>query len=677
MARTTVIIRQLSGPNQVPGLNYQVWTPSSRIFETTGVTEPGPGRVDLVDGDGVVEVTPGVWFVDAYVPGGALRRAVRVPASATPVLYVDLAEVTDQVELGFGPSWSAAAMLAANESRISADKAAAALAATLVATAEGRGLRDQILKLLADAGADDPGNTIDAGEVGKAIALLDDSDPDPWILAIAGDSTGDEADEAHEAAWKRLSALWPERSWVLRRFNKATDEYAAQIVWRTGNTKDARPGTAVVLEGGTTGGAKTTKTVFSDNFRRTAADIVGTSPQVGGTWRGAVGQYRLVMIGTEGVVEIVPSAGDLAKPVGAPPIAHDGSTEGQWFTVVRISTRAAATTNLYGPYVTSTGDGMYLRMAYSTTTATHLLELVGRRAGVDRVIATVPSDAIAENTVDQFVDVTFTIAGTKATVKVETKIPTREAREASGTITAAEVAAWAPFDDVRFASTDQRFRVDYYQANATTVSQATTTATSTSAPDAGVGLQAFVYNGSIAGSKSVDQRDRLRKLYPVRPNLLILWHGLNYADMTPVQFLAELQDTVDAFHLLHPGVPVAIGTQNPRYYVSTTGAPESRVADHAARQAAIKGYAALKGWYFFADTFAAFQAAPSGGVYLVDPADGVHPIAAGRAIQAALEEAGFSAITRRGTGGTGGVLVPTGLQLEQVPGHPYLLRIKS
>ncbi|MBW8025282.1 SGNH/GDSL hydrolase family protein [Clavibacter michiganensis subsp. michiganensis] len=678
MARTTVIIRQLSGPHLDPDINYQVWTPSSRIFEDGTVTEAGPGRVDLVDGAGSVQVAPGVWFVDAVLPGGPHRRAVRVPASTTAVFYDKLPDVTDQTELGYGPTWSAQAMLAANEARVSADKAAVSQAESLKALAEGRTLRDQIKKLLETVVAP-PADTIDAGPAGDAIRLLDDADPQKWILASAADSTWDQADEIFEGAWKASSALWPERSWVLRRFNKETDEHAAQVVWRT--APNGRPATAIVAASGTGTGAVTTttkKTVFSDNFNRAADDLVGTLPQTGGVWKGKAGLYGLTLIGSQGVVEGL-TGRTITDPIHAGVLTHDGSRDGEWFTVTRLTTKSAGITAIYGPYVSETDSGLFLRIDTGTTADTHKLDLVSRVAGEERVVASLDGTALAAATSDQFSDIKISIVGRTATVRMETTIPALAAREVSGEITAREVAAWEDYDEVRAVSTNARFRLDYFQASAITV---TTTAGggTPEAVDPGVGLQAAVYNGAIAGSKIDSQLDRLRKLYPVRPNLLLIGHGLNYADATPAEFLADIQRFVDAFLALYPGVAIGIVTQNPRYYQAGYSWPESRVADHAARQAAIKGYATKQGWWFV-DTFSAFVAAPSGGVYLVDPTDGTHPIEGGKALQVGILRAAISAISLRGTGGStpgGGTPIGGGgLQLEFVPGRPGLLRIKS
>jgi lysophospholipase L1-like esterase len=497
--------------------------------------------------------------------------------------------------------------------------------------------------------------------VKAAIAKLDDQNPAKWILAIAADSTADEGDEWPAGVREAFAALWPERAVAERRFNKSTDEYVPQVVWQNGT---GSAGTAVIAPPSTEDTVTiTNKVVFSDDFRRNSDDVVGSSPQTGGTWQGPAGQHRVFMnTATEGVLEGLPGRTDINQRNHAATLTHATGADGVWGTLIRLTTRTDGNrTDIYGPLVSSTGSAVYLRLAYGITSSTHLLELVSRVGSTERVIATFPAGTLAENTADQIIEARIEIQGT------DTIVATLGTRKVSGTVTAAELAAWAGWDRVQFASTDPRFRLDHFVAIKSII---TVVPGQTDPIDntPGVGLQAAVYNGAIAGSVISAQLERLAKLYPVRPDLLLIGHGLNYATTTPSDFLAEIQAFVDAFLVLHPGVPVGILTQNPRYQVD--GAPTDRVPAHKARQDAIAGYAAAKGWLYI-DTFSAFAVLPDGGRSYVDT-DGVHPNASGRALQRGIVSAAITSISRRG-----GASEPGFLQLERIPNYPYRLRVKS
>jgi hypothetical protein len=119
--KTTVLITQKAGPHVVPDINYQAWTSADRLSDGT-LPAPQPVYLDPVTGAGSVDVEPGVWWVDEFVPQNASpRHAWLIPESDTPVYFTDLVEVTDTDLLGFGPVW-------AQQARIEAMRAVAAAA---------------------------------------------------------------------------------------------------------------------------------------------------------------------------------------------------------------------------------------------------------------------------------------------------------------------------------------------------------------------------------------------------------------------------------------------------------------------------------------------------------------------------------------------------------------------
>jgi hypothetical protein len=121
--KTTVLITQKAGPHVVPDINYQAWTSADRLSDGT-LPAPQPVYLDPVTGAGSIDVEPGVWWVDEFVPQNASpRHAWLIPESDTPVYFTDLVEVTDTDLLGFGPVWAQQARLEAMRAVAAAAKA--------------------------------------------------------------------------------------------------------------------------------------------------------------------------------------------------------------------------------------------------------------------------------------------------------------------------------------------------------------------------------------------------------------------------------------------------------------------------------------------------------------------------------------------------------------------------
>jgi hypothetical protein len=505
---------------------------------------------------------------------------------------------------------------------------------------------------------------VDYGPVGSAMGKLDSKSAAKFIVAAAADSTADETDEWFEGAWRAIfAASYPERAVALRRFNKATDQYSAQVNWQNGT---GSPGTAVTgTEAG--GPVSSTKTVFlfSDSFNRTTDELIGSRAETSSAaWIGATGQYTLpnASVVAARLVSTSPpvSGGNPDTPVCAfiTDAPHD-DLDGKWSTSFRLSTATNGRTyrtRFWGP-LSESGDGLWLDMVYSDSMVA--VQLAGNLGANIRTVASFPASVMETNKVDQFLKFDLTIKGRALTAQLGTSTVT-------GVVTEQELAAWKAYDRVQFGSNDDRFRLDYV----TLAAQQTTVTESTGTPvtiSPGVGLQAAVYNGSIAGSTIEDQLVRFEKLYPVRPDLMMIGHGLNYEADSPTVFLASIQAFVDKLQSVYPGTPVAIISQNPRY--PAAGVPASRVPDHEARQKAIAAYAAARQWLFI-DTFSAFEKLPDGGLgYVIDDK---HPNAAGRAVQVATVRAGLTSIASTTPPG-----VATGVRLEQVPNFPYRLRIQS
>lgn len=145
MTKTTVYIALALGAQQPAYPAYVAFRSPFRFVSGNTVVLPEPAPVALAaDGTGTVAVDPGIWLVDEILPTQVFRRAVVVPESTGVVQYANLIEVTNPVELGYGPSWAAIAQQAA-------------LAATLA--------RDEVLEQILELAKGEPGG----------VATLDDN----------------------------------------------------------------------------------------------------------------------------------------------------------------------------------------------------------------------------------------------------------------------------------------------------------------------------------------------------------------------------------------------------------------------------------------------------------------------------------------------------------------------
>jgi hypothetical protein len=467
---------------------------------------------------------------------------------------------------------------------------------------------------------------------GQSMALLDAKDKKRWIVGCASDSTGDEDDEWFEAAWKQLFAeQYPERAVGLRRWVKNTDVYSSQINWQTGT---GTVGTVPVDDGNPTTATQNV-VVFTDHFARTSAELVGSVPPVGQKWQGVTGQYEAQGVVAQVKYDPVGSltvASSLDTPVFALITNEDrDACDGQWLTLFRMTTATngqVLTSRFWGPLL-SNGNGMWLDMQYSNTNVA--ITVKGKIGTTTRTITTLPSDTLLPNQTDQSVVIKLVISGTLLTVSIGEE-------EVTAQLTQAEITAWQAYDRVQFASNDFRFRSDYVILNARQTIQIPPSNT-TVVP--GNGLQASVYNGAIAGSTIREQADRINRMFPFRPQLMMIGHGLNYSNASPEFFLSEIDSFVAKLWAKWPGVPIAIITQNPRIPVSSV--PATRSPDHKARQMAIQAYAQSKG-YLYIDTFSAFEARSDGGASYI-MTDGTHPNSLGRALQASITKAALKSIS--------------------------------
>ncbi|KTR47310.1 SGNH/GDSL hydrolase family protein [Curtobacterium oceanosedimentum] len=460
--------------------------------------------------------------------------------------------------------------------------------------------------------------TIGALDMGKNAAIT---------IAAAGDSIGMlyPATSWFEGAFKDLFAnLWFERPVNLRRWDAANNVLAAPTVVQAG--------------GRTSGGTQTGVTVFSESFNKktatgTVAEAVGTVPETGGPWQGPSGTYVVSQpADTVGVLQVAAGVTpSLANPIFATMAQAPANPDHVTQRATRISTNSATTAEaFYWSILKTNGDGVRLHLvASSTTTATLTLEVVTN--GVVRTIGTL-TNALASNTQDQVPVLTVTVSGTA--ISATSKIGSNAAVSTSGTLTADEVTALTGWTRVGIATTELRYRDDYIVVTATVSSY--------NAPSV---PPVLLINGCANGTTTEYQQARIPQMYPVRPDLFLIGHGMNHTDETPTVFLGKVQALVDALLAVYPDVPIGIITENPRY-PAPDGAPASRPADHLARQVALRTYARSKGW-FVADAFTYFTKQSDAGYSWVQAADGKHPNTAGQAAMVTTLKSAVSRISTR------------------------------
>ena len=134
-----------------------------------------------------------------------------------------------------------------------------------------------------------------------------------------------------------------------------------------------------------------------------------------------------------------------------------------------------------------------------------------------------------------------------------------------------------------------------------------------------------IVNGSQSGASSTYLLDttRFARMTPDYGQLLtIMSCSHNDQGRTGLSYLADWDTRLAALRAKFPLAGVAVTTQNPRT------APAAWIREHAIRAAQMLGWAS-RNRVGVVDAHRAFMEDPQGLALLVNPADGVHPVAAG------------------------------------------------
>ena len=397
----------------------------------------------------------------------------------------------------------------------------------------------------------------------------------PVNAGIAGDSTGNAANEWFDLLATAVGAAHPSMAVEIPHWNDATQALDAPTV----------------IQPGTVGGSGV---VFHDTFNRTAADLYGSTPDIGAVWgrdgSNASGDWTLD--GTDAVRSSDATVGTL---VGT---ASPGEMRTE--LLANIGTLATGTQRIFRLYsqMKDTSNSVFLTFSVSTTGAPSAT-ITKRIAAVNTVIGTAASiPSVGTNTASNEIAFELSLSGTMVTAKVNGTTFT-------GPLTTDDLAALAGATNVGVAGSSAGGAGDRLHEITVTVG---------SPAPAPV---ARFYNASMSGSTLTYQQARLAAMFPQPLDLLFVSSCHNYSTDTPAQYAAKLDAFVAAFRAVQPTAGIVIVSQNPQK------PPATNPAAHKARLASLRSYATRRGFGYIpvAETWAK---QPSGGVGLILP-DGIHP----------------------------------------------------
>ncbi|MDZ4233770.1 MAG: SGNH/GDSL hydrolase family protein, partial [Dietzia sp.] len=382
------------------------------------------------------------------------------------------------------------------------------------------------------------------------FARLDMRDPAPVIVAQASDSTGDPAAEWFETAWKEsLAALWPERPARVYRWDKPTDTYPAPTQWQQG--------TPALLVAG------------ADTFATDGA-LAGRIPDAGaGPWETVNGTW-------------VVSGGGISQTDGASfgnagfPVLPSGSIDGTYTATIDMVGTGATQTITFFPLmgqVSTSGNRFSVSIAGS-----------GGLTCFTRVMANGTETTLgSDNT-----NVGTLATGQVTTLEVELVI---DGLTVNTSINGTVLGTYTLTQAQRDALAGKNYAV--FTINKSPDTKITAVSVETTDSD-GLGV-VTAYNGGYAGGRLSHQLDRLAAMFPVRPDVMFINHGHNYATDGPA-FLTSVDAFAAHVEAAWPGVPIVVISQNPEFpSVLRTSA---QVTKHRQRQMALRSHCRQRGWVY-------------------------------------------------------------------------------
>lgn len=404
-------------------------------------------------------------------------------------------------------------------------------------------------------------------------------------VALAGDSTGNNADEWFELMAASLGAAHPDQKYSMTRWDDDNQVFLAPAVIQAGN---------VVATG----------VKARDTLNTVSADLSGRTPTLGGSvWSNdgsnGAGDWTVAADGATATAETVRGTQLLDMGVS-------GEMETRIdMTLSTVIAAGARSIRVMGNYK-STTDHVFGTIVVTQAAGAVQLNIFKRIGNVATKISAatdITSTAVAANTAGQAITAKIRLVGTTVTFTVNKGATTDTV---TATLSAEEAAVLADAS---------KGGVAVSQSVPLPVKMTLFELTLLTAPAV---VEAKFWNTSVSGTRLEHQQARLATLFPERLDALFLSAGHNYQQRTP----AEMHDLIDSFvadfHELWPGTPIVITGQNPEY------APATARLAHNLRQQSLPAYCKARGFGYIPVTHEFFTKANKGRD-LVLP-DGIHPI---------------------------------------------------
>lgn len=410
-------------------------------------------------------------------------------------------------------------------------------------------------------------------------------------VALMSDSTGGNPFRWPSISMTAIAARWPASHVAYQEWDHDTQAYGARQVFNTGT--GFIPGT----EGGLV-------TALSDNFNRTAADVIGTSPQTGSAWVGsapiAAGNWSLD--GSKLVRQSAAGVGIVRSDLG---IAGDTTVT---YTGVTMSTLPDTANREFNAWfrseMGSVAVGLRCRLQVAASTGAVAYHLFMQDGAGSAILATGPANPIPANTASTTFNITITTVGRDVTCVVNGVTLTH-------TLTTE--------DHAKLVGTGVGIGTSAGTLVGTTIDSITATVDTEELPDRGHGF--LFWNGIRAGSKLDYQTERLVAMLPADADIIVISSCHNYALTAAAPYIAEVEAFVTLAKVRAPQARVIVSSQNPEFAEGSW--TQAHVDAHAERNRALRVKARDEGWGYI-PAFEAFLSVPNWETALMLP-DGIHP----------------------------------------------------
>jgi len=415
---------------------------------------------------------------------------------------------------------------------------------------------------------------------GESLAAKLDTGAGDITLAVLGDSTGNDGDEWVALLRNKLLASRPKLRGEYTLWSDAAQAYPAMTVSQQG-------------EGYVPGGLLR---LTDDPFNRTAADLTGTTPDVGAKWVAGAGAFSV----NENVATARSTGGTVLTDGGR---QGDMTVTLEGVTLNTTPTAAARQLQVYAKYATASNHiWLYLNVS---TTGVVTWGIFRRLAGTATQLVTGPNTVLPANATTKF-DMQLKVIGQTVTATVN-------GASISAVLSAADADSYAGATQAGMANGN---------SGNTPATGATIDRFTLDVDAVGQGQALRIYNGSMPGSTLAYQAQRLAAMLPAAPDLVFLSSGHNYGAGGDISYLTAVTDLVAAIRARYPNAGIAVCSQNPEFQ------PWPNAGQHLRRLTALRVKALTEGWGYV-PALEAFLSQPDGGASLVNPTDGIHPLPAG------------------------------------------------